>query len=167
MVFRHLGRGLLVWPLVRRAVIADDIRLNGFQAFDKVGHVHHQIALDREVGQCLHLDAFGVIAQEGFAGQLRHLVDHHAAGTADCHSAGPAVAQVWRQVVFDVAQRVQQRGLFIVRHVIECAVRCGVDLRIVAHHFDFQVFHLSHGWSPSSQPRPLLRHRHVLPAAAW
>ena len=43
-------------------------------------------------------------------------------------------------VVFDVAQRVQQRGLFIVRHVIERAVRCGVDLRIVAHHFDFQVF---------------------------
>ena len=167
MVFGHLGRRLLVWSLVRGAVIADDVRLNGLQTFDKVGHIHHQIALDREVGQRLNLDTFGVIPQEGFTGQLRHLIDHHAAGAADRHPAGPAVAQVGRQVVFNVAQRVQQRGLLIVRHVIERAVRCRVDLRVVTHHFDFQVFHLSHGWSPSSQPLPPQRHKHVSPAAAW
>jgi hypothetical protein len=143
------------------------IGLNGLQAFDKVGHIDHQIALNREVGQRLNLNAFGVFAQEGFTGQLRHFVDHHAAGTADRHAAGPAIAEVRREVVFDITQRVQQRGLLIIRHFIERAVRCGVHFRVVAHHFNFQVFHLSHLPSPSSRLLPLLRHIRVSPAAEW
>ena len=108
MVFRHLCRRLGIWPLIRRARITDDVRLNGFQAFDKVGHIDHQIALNREVAQRFNLHAVGVITQEGFARQFRYIVDHHAAGAADRHTAGPAVAQVRCQVILDVAQRIQQ-----------------------------------------------------------
>ena len=108
MVFGHLRRRLRVRALIGRARVANNVRLNGFQAFDKVGHIDHQIALDWEVGQRLDFNTFGVFAQEGFTGQLWHLVHHHAAGTANRHAAGPAVAEVWREVVLDVAQSIKQ-----------------------------------------------------------
>lgn len=87
--------------------VANNVRFDRFRAFDKVRHIDNQIALNREVRQRFHLHTVGVIAQEGFTRQFRDVVDHHAAGAADRHTAGPAVAQVWRQVIFDVAQRVQ------------------------------------------------------------
>ena len=167
MVFRHLRGRLGVWPLIRRARVADDVRLNRFEAFDKVGHVDHQIALNREVAQRFNLDTFGVITQEGFTRQLWHLVDHHAAGAANCHAAGPAVAQVWGQVIFDIAERIQQGGLLVVRDFIESAVRRGVHFRIVAHHFNFQFLHLSHSPSPSYRRLLLLHRTRVSPVAAW
>lgn len=74
MVFRHLRRSLFIWPLIRRAVISDDIRLNRFRAFDKVGHIDHQIALNREVGQRFDLQPFGIIAQEGLQASLGTLL---------------------------------------------------------------------------------------------
>ena len=103
MILRHLRRGLGVWPLIRRTRVADDVRLDRFQALDKVRHIDDQIAFDREVPQGFNLHTLGVITQEGFARQFWHVVNHHAARTADRHTAGPAVAQVRRQVIFDVA----------------------------------------------------------------
>ncbi len=167
MIFGHLCRGLLVRPLFRRARVANNVRLDGFQALDKVGHVDHQIALNREVSQRFDLHPFRVFTQEGLTGQFGHLVDHHAAGAAYRHTAGPAVAQVRRQVVFDVAKRIQQGGLLIVRHVIESAVRRAVYFRVVAHHFHFHRLHLSHLSSPSSRLLPLLHRTHVSPVPAW
>ena len=167
MVFRHLRRRLLVWSLIGRARVADDVRLNGFQTFNKVGHIDHQIAFNREVSQRFNLNAFGVFAQEGFTGQLWYFVHHHAAGTANRHAAGPAVAKIRREVIFDIAQRIQQRGLLVVGNFIESAVRCDIHFRVIAHHFDFHVFHLSHSSSPSSRLLPLPPRTRVLPAAEW
>ena len=161
MVFRHLRWRLGIGSLIRSTRVANDVRLNRFQTFDKVRHIDHQIALDWEITQCFHLDAFGVIAQEGFTCQLRHFVDHHAAGAADCHAAGPAVAQVRCQVIFDIAERIQQGGLLVIRHFIESAVGGGIHFRIVAHHFNFQFLHLSHSLSPSSRRLLLLRRTRV------
>ena len=108
MILRHLRRSLGVWTLIRCTRVTDDVRFDRFQAFDKVRHVDDQIALNREVAQRFNLHAVCVITQEGFARQFRYIVDHHAAGAADCHTAGPAVAQVRCQVILDVAQRIQQ-----------------------------------------------------------
>ena len=108
MILRHLRRSLGVWTLIRCTRVTDNVRFDRFQAFDKVRHVDDQIALNREVAQRFNLHAVGVITQEGFACQFRYIVDHHAAGAADRHTAGPAVAQVRCQVILDVAQRIQQ-----------------------------------------------------------
>lgn len=97
VILGHLRRGLHVRAVFRFAIVADDVRLDRLRAFDEVGHVDHQIALDREVAQRFDLHAADVIAQEGFARQLRHAVDHHAAGAADRHAAGPAVGEIRRR----------------------------------------------------------------------
>ncbi|MNP24310.1 hypothetical protein D3C76_1170620 [compost metagenome] len=167
VILGHLRRGLLVRPLIRRTRVANDVRLNGFQAFDKVGHVDHQIAFDWEISQGFDLHPFRVFTQEGFTGQLWHFVDHHPAGAANRHTAGPAVAQVRRQIVFDVAQRIQQGGLLIVRNFIESAVRRAVHFRVIAHHFNFQSLHFSHSPSPFSRLLPLLHRKRVSPVPAW
>lgn len=87
MILRHLRRGLDIRPLIWRARVANNVRFNRFQAFDKVRHIDNQIALNREVRQRFHLHTVGVIAQEGFTRQFRDVVDHHAAGAADRHTA--------------------------------------------------------------------------------
>ena len=161
MIFRHLRRSLGVWTLIRSTRVTNDIRLDRFQTFDEVRHIDDQIAFNREVAQRFNLHTVGVITQEGFARQFRHVVDHHAARAANCHTAGPAIAQVWCQVIFDVAQRIQQRRGFIIRNFIESTVRRGIGFRVIAHHLNFQVFQLSHSPSPSYRLLPLRHRKHV------
>ncbi|SMS03100.1 hypothetical protein VIM7927_04470 [Vibrio mangrovi] len=116
-VFCHLLRGLQVGAIFRFAVVADDIRLDRFQPFDERGHVHNQVFLNREVSQWFDFHAVRIIPQEAFTGQFRNTVDHYATGSADRHPAGPAIRQIFVQIVFHIRNRVEDRHGFIERHL--------------------------------------------------
>ena len=110
---------------------------------EELGHVHNQIADNRQAGQRTQHDGLFQAADVGQAGQAVAAVDVHAVGAADAFAAGAAEGQ---GVVlgFELDDGIQQFDVggfdfqFVVFHV-----RLGVHVGIVAVHLQADFFHLA------------------------
>ena len=74
-------------------IVVDDVRLNGVVLFEELGHVHNQVADDRQTGQRADFNRLFQATQIGQTCQAVFAVDIHTVRTANTFTARTAERQ--------------------------------------------------------------------------